>query len=149
MKQFFSAANVGISGVDLQSVETYAGETLDVRNDFLFRVVINVTNVGGGANGLFDVLCEFFDPAGSADMAAFDLGTDISSKATGEHVIVFGEPITAKVSGGITIGSAIDLLKIGYKMRLSIDVTEANNGTSSVASVRLVSTSRRELSSSP
>jgi hypothetical protein len=45
----------------------------------------------------------------------------------------------------VTLGTEIELIKIVTSIRLKLVVTEANDGTSASATVRLLAESRREV----
>jgi len=142
-------AAVGIDGVDLQAETTYTGAILPVKNEFVFTAVVDVANVGGGAAGLFDLVCDVMDGGGNVIFTR-NLGTGISSKAAttpaANFVIVFGAGISAVAAAGVTLGTEIELIKIVTAIRLKLVVTEANDGTSASATVRLLAESRREVS---
>lgn len=142
LEREFTAADVGISGVNMKATAAteYNGNKLCVQgfSDFVASVVVD--NTGGGANGTAKLTVDLYDSTDSAILTSFDLVTAINTKADNTVSVAFGRSNSAKVhytSGTPTLHASADILKCGARMRLTLTVTEANNGTTCVASVLL------------
>lgn len=140
LEREYTATEVGLSEKDMKSATTYNGEKLLVHgfSDFMASVIVD--NTGGGAAGLAKLVVDIYDSTDTAILTSFDLVTDINTKADNTLTVSFGRSNTAKMhytSGTPTLNTNADILKCGARLRLSLTVTEANNGTTCIASVKL------------
>jgi len=136
----FTPAEVGVENANMKSATTYNGNKLLCQGFKDFMVSITVTNVGGGAAGLVKLVVDLYGEDDTLLLGSFDLVTSINTKATNTVTVCFGRTNAAKLhytSGTPALSASADILRIAARMRLSLTVTEANNGTTSTASVRL------------
>ena len=75
-------------------------------------------------------------------MRGSEAGAGRGGRENGEQVAVdwgYGiTPIHTSVAGGITLSANADILKLAVFMKLVLEVTTANDGTTSTASVGLL-----------
>jgi hypothetical protein len=140
LEREFSSDELGLTDKNMKSATTYAGNVVCVDGFKDFFASFIVDNTGGGAAGLAKLVVDLYDSTGTAILTSFDLVTSMSTKADNTVSVAFGRSNTAKLhytSGTPSLSSSADILRCGARMKLSITVTEANNGTTCIASVRM------------
>lgn len=141
-KRHLTPLNTSILSVDMQAVATtqYTSPILDLKPYFIYTAVVTVVEVGGGAAGDAK-LTAIVVGNDDADVYTVDLWTGIPTNAAGTstHVLTFGAGTVAVVStGGGSLATDVELFKVAQSAKFRLEVTTAENGTSSVASLDLL-----------
>jgi len=133
---------LGIETVDLTAIATTTYTSvpspLDVREAFVYTVIIDVTETGAPTVGDFTLRIRCTDRAGTTTYE-LDAVTAITSQTNGgQTIFTWGSGNAATLSGNGTLGSNLDVLKVFDFMEIELEVTTANDGTTSTADVTLL-----------
>ena len=124
--------------VDLQTSTQYTSPVLDVRESFVYTVIIDVTETGSPTAGEFTLTIRCVDEDGNTTYEV-DAVTAITSQTNGgQTIFTWGSGNPATLSGNGTLGSNLDVLKVFDFMEIEIDVTTINDGTTSTGAVTLL-----------
>ena len=133
-----SPSELGIEGVNLKTDTNYTSNVLDVREAFVYTVIIDVTETGSPGNGAFSLTIRCTDRDGGTTYE-LDAVTAIDSQTNGSQtVFTWGSGNPATLHGSGTIADNVDILKVFDYMEIELDVTTANDGTTSTADVTLL-----------
>jgi hypothetical protein len=135
-----TAAELGIETVDLTDTAgtKYSSNTIDVRNSFVYTVVIDVTETGSPSTGDFKLTIRCTDSAGTTTYEV-DAVTAIDSQTSGSQtVFTWGSGTDPVVTGSGTLGSNLGVMKVFDYMEVVLEITTANDGTTSTADVILL-----------
>jgi hypothetical protein len=131
-------SELGINGVNLKTDTNYTSNNLDVRDAFVYTVIIDVTETGSPTAGEFSLTIRATDEDGTA-IYELDAVTAITSQTNGgQTVFTWGSGNAATLNGNGTIASNVDILKVFEYMEIELDVTTVNDGTTSTAAVTLL-----------
>jgi hypothetical protein len=129
---------IGIETADLQTDANYTSNTLDVREAFVYTVIIDITETGSPSAGEFSLTIRCTDEDGNTTYE-IDAVTAITSETNGgQTIFTWGSGNSATLSGNGTLASNLDVLKVFDFMEIELDVTTINNGTTSTAAVTLL-----------
>ena len=131
---------ININDVDLTDTAgtQYSSNTLDVREAFVYTVIIDVTETGAPTAGDFKLTIRCTDRDGATTYEV-DAVTAITSQVDGgQTVFTWGSGNTATLQGNGTVGSNLDVLKVFDFMEVVLEITTANDGTTSTADVTLL-----------
>ena len=134
-KRVLLPAETGVDAADLKAVATtqYKTGAFDVERFWLFKYVMAIDNTGGGAAGDAKLTVENLAPGGTTVIDSLDIVTAIDTKADGTMVLVFGGGVTSTLTGPGTLSSDADIMKVFYRINVILEVTTANDGTTSIA----------------
>ena len=127
--------------VDLTAVANtqYASGFIDIRQYFIFTAIIDVLETGSPNAGAFKLTLQVLAKDKSTVLWQQDILTAIDSQTNASRtVLLFGAGASAAVSGSGTLGADADLFKVGEYIKLVIEVTTANDGTTSTAQLNLL-----------
>lgn len=130
-----------IENKDMQAVATtqYQSELLDVRQHFVYTAIVDITETGAPTVGAAKLFVRVISKDKTTVLYEVDLVTGITTIVNGQRdVITFGAGVTAIVFGSGTIGPDADVFKTAERIRLVLEVTTQNDGTTSTASVTLL-----------
>jgi hypothetical protein len=129
----------GIKGVDLKTATSYPGSVMDVADAESILFVFTIDNTGGGALGLAKLTLDLLLKDGITILKTVDVLTLINTKVDGTAIFYVDRILGADEFGDTgTLGADIDLFKAANFIKPTITVTEANNGTTCVGSLRAV-----------
>lgn len=133
-----SPTQLGVKGVDLKAIATtqYTSGVLDLSGYETVEVLLSVDNTGAGATGLATLKAQRCDRAGTAVGPEVTLATGIDTKADTEASVTVGHGQAADVKDG-TIHADADNFRPSGLWKVIVEVEEANNGTTSVGSLRI------------
>ena len=137
-------SEVGIDGVDLKAAgntEYELGEPLDVRQDFIYVLIVKVVNTGGGSNGDAKLTVDLVSKDKSTVLHQVDILTGIDTKTAGttREAVKWGVGVTPVRDGASTLDSdGANLLAVAAFINVRLTVTTQNDGTTSVGSVTLL-----------
>ena len=141
-KRHLTPLDTDILSKDMKAVATttYPTGIIDVKPHFVYTAVVTVVNVDGGAAGDAKLT---LDVIGKDDATVYtvDIWTAIPTNTAGttKFVLTFGAGVSATVSASSgTLGADVELFKTAEKIKLTLEVTTANNGTTSAASLDLL-----------
>lgn len=139
--KIYSPADLGVSAVDLKAAAAtkYATPVLGLGDLVSFFVSLVIVNTGAGAAGTAKLTAEIYDGEGSTLLFTHDILTGIPTNTAGttRAGVVFGRNFAGKKHGGGTLGADIDILRLGGRLKLIVEVEVANNGTTSAGSLHL------------
>ena len=105
---------------------------------FCLHRIIDVTETGAPTVGDFTLRIRCTDRAGTTTYE-LDAVTAITSQTNGgQTIFTWGSGNAATLSGNGTLGSNLDVLKVFDFMEIELEVTTANDGTTSTADVTLL-----------
>lgn len=141
-KRELTAAELGIEGVDMQAVATtqYASNLLNVANHFVYTAIVDITETGVPTVGDAKLFVQVISTKDRTTVLyAVDLDTTITTIVNAQKdVITFGAGVAAVVFGSGTVGADAEVFKTAELIKLVLEVTTANDGTTAIASVRLI-----------
>lgn len=140
-KREMTAAELGIENVDMEAVATtqYASGVIRVEQHFVYTAIVDITETGAPTVGDAKLLVQVISKDGSTVLYAVDLATLIDTTVNAQKdVITFGAGVAAVVFGSGTVGADAEVFKHAERIKLVLEVTTANDGTTSTASVRLL-----------
>jgi len=134
-KRVLLPAETGVNAADLKAVATTQYETgaKDVERFWVFKYVMVIDNTGGGTVGDAKITVQNLAPGGTTVIDSLDIVTAIDTKADGTMVLVFGGGVTATLTGPGTLSSDAEIMKLFYRINVILEVTTANDGTTSTA----------------
>ena len=128
-----------LNGADMQAAPavTYDSQIFRVEQFFVFNVWVDIVQVGAGAVGDATLSLRSFAEDDTL-LDTWDLLTLIDTNTDAEkNLILFGAGVTATKKGNATLGSLLTSLKLGFRFQLRLTVTTTEDGTSSLAFVRM------------
>lgn len=142
--RYYPGTNLGggaLNAADMKAAATtqYSTGVLPAPRSFIFNAVIDILNVGGGANGEAKLILEMLDPDDNI-IKTLDIVSAIPTNTADTTVqvdLIFGAGTTAALFGVGTLDADADKFKIMNSFRMILEVVVANNGTSSVATMSL------------
>ena len=144
MNTYWSPADLGIKNVDMKAVANteYPSGFIDVRNSYAFKAIIDVAETGAPTVGAAQFLVRLYANDQSTLIEENALLTGIQTDVDGNRVVAtwgYGvSPFHTDSAGGVTLSANSDILKVARFMKLVLEVTTANDGTTSTASVQLL-----------
>lgn len=129
-----------IQTADLTAVAStkYTSIVNDVKQAFVYTVIIDVTETGSPTAGDFKLIIRLTDSAGATTYEV-DAVTAITSQTNeGQTVFTWGSGNAATLAGNGTIGADVEVLKVFDYMEVELEVTTQNDGTTSTADVTFV-----------
>ncbi len=132
---------LGIEDVDLTAVATtqYQSVLLDVRQHFVYTAIVDITETGAPTVGAAKLFVRVISKDTTTVLYPVDLATGITTIVNGQQdVITFGAGVSAVVFGSGTVGADAEVFKTAERIRIVLEVTTANDGTTSTATVTLL-----------
>lgn len=130
-------AALGISGVNLKSATSYVGNVIDVTQLSAFMLVFKIDNTGGGAAGTCKIVLDLLQQDGTTIIRTVDVVTAIPTTADLNALFIIDRVLGADNLGGTLGTSGVDIFKHAGKIKPTITVTQANDGTTCVGSLHL------------
>lgn len=136
----YDGVATGINGVSVKAAATVAGNIINVHGFKQFMISVVIDNTGGGTTGLASLVIDTYDEAGNALLTSLSLVTSMNLKADNTVTVAFGIGNTAKLhstSGSPALDSNADILRVPARLKCSITTTQACDGTSVTALVKV------------
>lgn len=137
----FDATETGFNAVSVKAAATVAGNILDLSGFKHCMVSIAFDSTGSPSTGLAKLVVDVYDEDAAAFLPAFDLITSMNLKADNTVVVSFGGDQAAEMSyssGSPSLASNADVLRVLGKIKFSITTTEAHDGTSVTATMKVM-----------
>jgi hypothetical protein len=134
----FDPAETGFNATAVQT-GTVTGKVMDLRGFSEEYIATTITNTGGGTTGLAKIVATLLDEDG-VTLYTMDLVTAINLKATHSFYVSLGRyltPYIAYTGSAPTLPAGAAAIKFPAFMRLDIVNTEAFNGTTAKAAMRV------------
>ena len=120
----------------------YSSGVLKMQNAFAFMAIVDITETGAPTVGDAQLLIRLLDKDESTVIYELPLVTGIQTDVNGERLAVtwgYGlTPLHTSVAGGAALSGNADILKLATFMKIVLEVTTANDGTTSTADVTLL-----------
>lgn len=137
-----SPLELGIENVDMQAAAAtkYTTDVLDVRQFFVHTAIIDIVETGAPTVGDVKLTVLVISKELDATLYEVDLSTLITTQVNGQKdVVTFGAGVTSRVFGSGTVGTDAEIFKVAERIKLQLEVTTQNDGTTSTASLTLLS----------
>jgi hypothetical protein len=138
--------DLGLLDVDMKAVAgtQYLSGVLDVRQHFNHLAIITIAETGTPTAGAAKVILQVLSKDQSTVLYEIDLITAIDTQINlAKNILTFGAGLTAKLvnqaSAAGTIGADIEIFKLAEYFKIGLEVVTQNDGTTSTASLRLLS----------
>ena len=135
---------VGIEDVSLKVTTANNGNVLDVRDAFAFTAIVDITETGSPANGAADLIVSIFpdNDSTSTALTTHTIASGIDIQTNGEKATIsWGHGLSAAAIGtgtNPTISSTDAVLANARFIRLNLQASTANDGTTCTGSVTLI-----------
>ncbi len=139
-----TAFELGIQAKDLKAVATTKYESIfvDVDRAYSFMAIIDIAETGAPTVGAAQLLVRLYAKNKTTLIYELALLTGIQTDVDGNRVaVVWGYGVTpfhTDSAGGVALSANADILKLGVWMTVVLEVTTANDGTTSTGSVQLL-----------
>jgi len=129
------------TGFNVTAVQTgtVTGKVMDLRGFSEEYIAVTIANTGGGSTGVAKMVVTLLDEDGGT-LYTMDLVTGINLKASHSFYVSLGRYLTPYIAyTGVapTLPAGAAAIKFPAKMRLDIVNTEAFDGTTAKASIRV------------
>ena len=129
------AADLELSGIDLEAAGPFDSVLLDLREHFIFKIWADVTDVGA-TTGDFGLAVVLFERDGVTEIEEVPLYTLQSANGSNQVSILFGAGADADLQGTATIGTTLAGLKIIQLAKIRVNINVQADGASTL-SVRM------------
>lgn len=133
--------DIGINGVNMKAVATtqYTSGVKDVRKDFAFLVIIDITATVPGTLGIAKLTLNRYRNDEITLIDTLDILTAIDTDTSQQVRLTWGYGVTAKVTASIaTLSADAGIMDLVGRLEFVLEVVAASDSTTSVASVTLI-----------
>jgi len=131
--------DLGLENMNMKAANgtKYATPVMNLEDYSSFLVHLSTNNTGGGAAGVASMQVILYGSDGSTVLQTIDLFTALATTADSEVTVEFGRAIDGILTGGGTIGTNINALRMLRLAKFQVTVGTASDATTCVSTLRV------------